>query len=81
LLLPLRPFCLPRLLLSPHLRSLPAPDVLLPAAGAVLAAVTSSTPDAGRVVSTATTGYCGGGGKTKGDTDTAETTKETETTS
>jgi hypothetical protein len=30
------------------------------------------------VVSTATTGYCGGGGK-KGDTGTAETTKETET--
>jgi hypothetical protein len=26
---------------------MPAPDVLLPAAGAVLAAVTSSTPDAG----------------------------------
>jgi hypothetical protein len=27
--------------------TLPAPEVLLPAAGAVLAAVTSSTPDAG----------------------------------
>jgi hypothetical protein len=30
------------------------------------------------VVSTAKTGYCGGGGKTKGETGTTETTKETE---
>jgi hypothetical protein len=45
--------------------ALPAPDVLLPAAGAVHATATSSTPEADWLQ--------------PGETDTAETTKETET--
>jgi hypothetical protein len=53
---------------------LPASDVLLPAAGAVHAAATSSTPDADWLY---TTGWSGG--KVTGETDTAETTKEKET--
>jgi hypothetical protein len=53
--------------------------MMLPAAGAVLAAATSSASALGSRCRLATTGWCGGKGKATGKTDTAETTKETET--